>query len=216
MVKVKKESNETREKILDTAEEIFFEKGFDGARVDEIAKKANVNKASIYYYFESKEKILESLLEKSKNDILHKKIKVAEEKGVLDKNISQIMDEFFKSFDLLSGMHDKKRFFSILLIETLKNSSDNLCFFKLVQDMYKTSIPVSKVDFSDIDKDEKETTLLKMFFFMTMPIISFLTIGEKWAEFNKINTDDLNKKFMKVLKEMYNSSISQNLTKNEN
>ncbi|WP_123053715.1 TetR/AcrR family transcriptional regulator [Clostridium sp. JN-1] len=212
----KKGSNETREKILDTAEEIFFEKGFDGARVDEIAKKANVNKASIYYYFESKEKILESLLEKNKNDMLQRKNKVAKEKNLLDKSISQIMNEFFKSCDLFASMHDKKRFFSILLIETLKNSSDNLSFFKLINEMYKISIPVSKVDFADMEQDDKETILLKMFFFMTMPIISFLTIGEKWAEFNEINTNNLNTKFMDVLKEMYDTSINEYLAKNEN
>ena len=42
-------------KDLSAAEDIFSEVGFDGARVDDIAKDAGVNKA-IYYYFKSKMK----------------------------------------------------------------------------------------------------------------------------------------------------------------
>ena len=36
-------------RILDAAMEVFAETGFDGARVDEIAKRAGVNKAMVYY-----------------------------------------------------------------------------------------------------------------------------------------------------------------------
>ncbi len=46
---------ETTRRILDTATEIFSESGFEGARVDEIAKRASVNKATIYYHIGDKE-----------------------------------------------------------------------------------------------------------------------------------------------------------------
>ncbi len=67
------ENQDTKQKILDVAEELFFEKGYDGSRVDEIVKIANVNKSSLYYYFEGKEDVLTSLLEKSASDIYQKK-----------------------------------------------------------------------------------------------------------------------------------------------
>lgn len=51
----KQKRNETSRRILDTATEIFSESGFEGARVDEIAKRAGVNKASIYYHIGDKE-----------------------------------------------------------------------------------------------------------------------------------------------------------------
>jgi AcrR family transcriptional regulator len=44
----------TPRRILDTASEIFSESGFEGARVDEIARRAGVNKASIYYHIGDK------------------------------------------------------------------------------------------------------------------------------------------------------------------
>lgn len=52
-----------REQILIAAEELFAERGFDGTSVRELAEKADVNVAMISYYFGSKEKLFESLVE---------------------------------------------------------------------------------------------------------------------------------------------------------
>ena len=52
-----------REHILVVAEGLFGEKGFDGTSVRDIAQVAGVNLAMISYYFGSKEKLLESLIE---------------------------------------------------------------------------------------------------------------------------------------------------------
>ena len=50
------EFNEKQLEILQVAEQLFAEEGFDGTSVRDIAKKANVNIAMISYYFGSKEK----------------------------------------------------------------------------------------------------------------------------------------------------------------
>ena len=52
-----------RAHILAVAEELFAESGFDGTSVRDIAQLANVNLAMISYYFGSKEKLLEALIE---------------------------------------------------------------------------------------------------------------------------------------------------------
>lgn len=44
----------TRTAILDAAEEVFAEQGFDGARIDVIAAKSGYNKSLIFHYFEDK------------------------------------------------------------------------------------------------------------------------------------------------------------------
>ncbi|WP_312079040.1 TetR/AcrR family transcriptional regulator [Chryseobacterium sp.] len=51
------------ENILFAAEELFAEKGFEGTSTREIAKAANVNISMISYYFGSKEKLYEKLVE---------------------------------------------------------------------------------------------------------------------------------------------------------
>ncbi len=56
-------SAETRSRILDAALTEFSAHGLAGARTDQIAATAGVNKALLYYYFESKEKLYIAALE---------------------------------------------------------------------------------------------------------------------------------------------------------
>src|ERR1700683_4276834 len=56
-------NRETRAAILTAAGGIFAKSGMAGARVDAIAAVARVNKALLYYYFESKERLYEAVVE---------------------------------------------------------------------------------------------------------------------------------------------------------
>src|SRR5436190_23918806 len=50
------------EQILHAAALEFAERGYAGARVDRIARRARVNKAMLYYHFSSKERLYRTLL----------------------------------------------------------------------------------------------------------------------------------------------------------
>lgn len=52
------------DEILDAALAVFTEKGFDAARVDDIASRAGLSKGAIYLYFDSKEALLRGLIER--------------------------------------------------------------------------------------------------------------------------------------------------------
>jgi len=51
------------DEILDAALEEFTERGFEAARVEDIAKRAGLSKAGVYLYFPSKMALLEALIE---------------------------------------------------------------------------------------------------------------------------------------------------------
>ncbi len=51
------------DEILDAALEEFTERGFEAARVEDIAKRAGLSKAGVYLYFPSKMALLEALVE---------------------------------------------------------------------------------------------------------------------------------------------------------
>lgn len=51
----------TESEILQAAKEIFQQKGMDGARMQEIADKANINKALLHYYFRNKQLLFEAV-----------------------------------------------------------------------------------------------------------------------------------------------------------
>lgn len=55
----------TEKKILEAAKIVFLEKGFDGARMQEIADKAGMNKALLHYYFRSKEKMFDAIFQEA-------------------------------------------------------------------------------------------------------------------------------------------------------
>jgi len=52
----------TQQRIIDAATDEFAAHGISGARVDEIAAKADVNKRMLYYYFGSKEQLFREIL----------------------------------------------------------------------------------------------------------------------------------------------------------
>jgi AcrR family transcriptional regulator len=58
-----------KELIMETALELFAESGFHATSMSQIAKKAGISKGLTYNYFESKNEILEEILETSSNEI---------------------------------------------------------------------------------------------------------------------------------------------------
>jgi len=55
------ETSQTKQIILNSARDIFSEKGYDGARMQEIADRAGINKALLHYYFTSKEQLFKTV-----------------------------------------------------------------------------------------------------------------------------------------------------------
>jgi TetR/AcrR family transcriptional regulator len=51
----------TEDKILEAAQTVFIQKGMDGARMQEIANEAGINKALLHYYFRTKQKLFEAI-----------------------------------------------------------------------------------------------------------------------------------------------------------
>lgn len=56
-------SKKTQKDILKAARRTFLRQGFGGARMQEIADAAKVNKALLHYYFRNKEKLFKEVLE---------------------------------------------------------------------------------------------------------------------------------------------------------
>ncbi|MDR2622714.1 MAG: TetR/AcrR family transcriptional regulator [Dysgonamonadaceae bacterium] len=63
-------SQSTEQIILQAAEKLFIEKGFDGARTTEIARLAGVNHALLHYYFRTKENLFNCVFERIAADLV--------------------------------------------------------------------------------------------------------------------------------------------------
>ena len=60
MVKEETKLN-TEQKILEAAQKVFITKGMAGARMQDIADEAGINKAMLHYYFRDKDKLFETV-----------------------------------------------------------------------------------------------------------------------------------------------------------
>ncbi|MGE8203647.1 TetR/AcrR family transcriptional regulator [Heyndrickxia sp. NPDC080065] len=63
-MRVIKKAEERRNEILDAAEELFGQKGFDGTSTNDILEKVGIARGTLYYHFKSKEDIMDALIER--------------------------------------------------------------------------------------------------------------------------------------------------------
>ena len=78
MARITKEYHERKNEILDAAQELFFTKGYKQTSIESIIKKIGVAKGTIYYYFKSKEDLMDKLVKRMTNQILIEVKKITE------------------------------------------------------------------------------------------------------------------------------------------
>ncbi|WP_099469286.1 TetR/AcrR family transcriptional regulator [Konateibacter massiliensis] len=81
-MRVVKEANERRNEILDAADELFGQKGFDGTSTNDILEKVKIARGTLYYHFKSKEDIMDALIERYNARILGAAQDIAADKSI--------------------------------------------------------------------------------------------------------------------------------------
>jgi AcrR family transcriptional regulator len=86
-----------REDILDVAEKLFAEQGFEAISIREISKSADINIAMVSYYFGSKEKLYEEVVNRKliSSDLI---IKHIEQYEAYQEKLFAIVDLFINKF----------------------------------------------------------------------------------------------------------------------
>lgn len=111
-----KKSDITKEKILKAAEDIFAEKGFAGARVDEIAEVSGVNKRLIYAHYESKENLYKIILGN-----VYGRLADMENSQDMNRPADEVLKETIaNSFEFLT---ENPNFVSLVMYENLNKAS---------------------------------------------------------------------------------------------
>ena len=84
----------TEQKILEAAEAVFHEKDFAGARMQEIAEHAGINKGLLHYYFKTKDALFEAIFSVALNGIISKILVILEMDIPLEEKISHMVDQY--------------------------------------------------------------------------------------------------------------------------
>ena len=97
-----KNSNDTRQKLIDITYDEIYEKGYQAASLSEILSKAQVHKGSMYYFFENKKEMAMSALKEKMKDRFTKRY------ATILQYESNILNELFKVLNNISLRDFKK------------------------------------------------------------------------------------------------------------
>lgn len=96
MTESKQNEPPTEEKIFEAAREVFHQKGFDGARMQEIADRAEINKSMLHYYYRSKDKLFEKVYQLSLMKALPQIVNLLNKDLPVEKKLHSFVSEYLK------------------------------------------------------------------------------------------------------------------------
>ena len=128
---------QTEEKIFEAATDVFVDKGMDGARMQDIASHAGINKALLHYYFRTKDQLFNAVFEMIARKIFKKFAPVFDENLSLEEKIRF----FFKEH--ITFLQENPKLPGFILNEINRNPArikkllNNIDFEKLWQKLYE-------------------------------------------------------------------------------
>ncbi|MBN8678715.1 MAG: TetR/AcrR family transcriptional regulator [Chitinophagales bacterium] len=135
------DQDSTEQKIFDAAHEIFTQKGMDGAKMQEIADKAGINKALLHYYYRSKEKLYEAVVKAVMAKALPTVRQVIESELPLEEKITRFIDFYI-------GLISKNTVIPLFIISEINKHPDH--FFENVM---PKQLPQPEIFFRQVQEE---------------------------------------------------------------
>jgi TetR/AcrR family transcriptional regulator len=134
-----KEGADSRQRIIVAATEVFAQKGKHGARMEEIAAKAEVNKAMVYYYYSTKDSLFRAILVTILRRVYDHVFDILGSEDVSDANpaekVARLVNAHFIAFS------EDVRFAKILLHALANEPGDLKAAIRIIRDEDETSKP---------------------------------------------------------------------------
>ncbi len=220
---VKDETEETKNRIVEVAKQHFSEDGFDATSVDGIAKDAGVNKALIYYYFKSKEAILDHIIQKLFDDMasiarsfIENNVVAMIRAGKLD--IERERWRFSSEADAQSFYKAGLRYYEevvdfalshrsvvrILIFESLKNSKHHNDLFRVMDMFYNKDEDSLFMTICNADQDfhlSPDNLIFKLFFGF-IPLFNFAAYYDDFVKSSGISEVEIRASFLQAYAKM--------------
>jgi AcrR family transcriptional regulator len=179
---------QTEEKILDAASIVFQEKGMDGARMQDIANRAGINKSLLHYYFRTKDLLFEAVFQKVAGRLFNKFAPVFEE----DLSLEEKIRFFYREH--IAFMKENPRLPSFILNEInrhperIKKLIKNVDFMKLweiLEAQHKKELEEYNITFESVPQIMVSIASLSVFPFAARGILEgiFENIGVDYDTF---------------------------------
>ncbi|MBP2643092.1 MAG: TetR family transcriptional regulator [Firmicutes bacterium] len=113
MARVLKEPEERKNEIMDAAQNLFESKGYEETSVNDIIQKVGIAKGTFYYYFKSKEEIMDAVVDREMDIQLQHIMKIIDDKSCnalikLKNIIRDNVKRYSRRIELLGYLHKKE------------------------------------------------------------------------------------------------------------
>jgi AcrR family transcriptional regulator len=222
-------NSDAKQRIISASLSLFSRKGFDATSVNEIAKEAKVTKALIYYYFRSKDEILDHLIQTMlgdwaliARDFIGKNIVQMINDGRLDIKpdgprfideaamsdfLENSMTFFRRMLDLDLGSRSILR---IMMLESLKMSDHHNELLNLMDMRARTADNLLFKAIAEADEQfvVSKGIVLFEFFFIIIPFVCFATYYDDCREVSGLSDKELEETFLRSVRVVLRSMIS--------
>lgn len=183
-----------KERILSTAIRVFAEKSYEGSRIDEIAREANVPKSLIYYHFKSKEEILQVAVDNFIKEYLEL---IADTASENHKEKAEELPLRMKNRYYEFGQRNAD-LVRVILIDSLKKTKERPVLFQIVDAM--TSLEASHKSDQDLNIQERR---IAEFFTSFMPNYAYVCFADSWVKYFQMERKEFDQLYLKVYEETH-------------
>ena len=192
------QSAHNRDRILQAAERLFAEKGFDATSVSSVAQAAGVNKALVYYYFDSKDDLLASLFTDMLDEMRSDAEPAADSASLTEKVASEI-----------ASLSDRRRTLVLLLTQALKQGNESPALFEAADEMIEKELTArgfsSRSEENSTSADRRKA-IVHEFFTGIIPVVAFVTLRDRFCSHFDIDVQEADALFLDALERSHFNS----------
>lgn len=171
-------ASQIRNRILDAAERLFADKGFDAAGIAEIAAQAKVTRSLIYYYFKNKEALLSGLSDRFRQEALEMKSRLARPAIEALKDADDATLARFLASQSLPFLDRHRNAIKIGLIEEMKDASEGPVFEFMRLNM---EAALRYYDEGGLPMRDRSDFSSYALFMLSFPMVAYAVLGEEWC-----------------------------------
>lgn len=202
-------SIDKREHIITTAMKLFAEKGFEGTSIRDIASKAEVNIAMVNYYFGSKEKLFEAMVEHKSLFMREKLEEIAKDKTITEIEKIDMVVEYY--VERLLSHPNYHRLIQMELLLKLREEIHS----KLISNFVKNTHIVTEIIEQGIKKKQFKKVDAELTFASVVGTINQVMLSKKMctmimdkgADFDPLADGQLKKRLINHLKQIIHSHL---------
>ena len=222
-------NSEAKQRIISASLSLFSRKGFDATSVNEIAEEAKVTKALIYYYFKSKDEILDQLIQSMlgewtliARDFIGNNIVQVIKDGRLDIKpegprfidkaaMNDFLENSMTFFRRMLGYNlGSRALLRIMMLESLKMGKHHNELLRLMDLRSRTADNLLFKAIAEAGEQfvvSKDIVLFEFFFFI-IPFVCFASYYDDCKKISGLSDKELEETFLRSIRVVLESMIS--------